>query len=283
MAKGDYFFPLYYQRLLTSTIGWKDDEFGAYVKLLIYQYDNGFIPKDIEAIARISATAKKSWALIGKKFIEKDGYLINPVMDEIRSKRKKKGETNRTNGEKGGRPKNPNDNPNETQKEPTGLFIETQTETNTNMVNGLMDKGYFEKGGMGEKEPSGIVPEMCLEFSQQNPGYPLDNMVDYPAARMIAQKVLKWQGLKGDITQPENHIAIRIRWGELVPFIRADPHFSGYSLTQINKYFQSIAQSFSNGGIKKPAASGGKSEGANQLVDSLRADLIAATGGKANP
>lgn len=38
-----------------------------------------------------------------------------------------------------------------------------------------------------------------------------------------------------------------------------------------------------NGGIKKPAAGGGKSEGANQLVDSLRADLIAATGGKANP
>lgn len=95
---------MYYQRLLTSTMGWKDEELGAYVRLLIYQFDNGSIPNDMDAIARIAPTAKKNWKLIGQKFIEKDGAFINLVMDGIRQQRIKSNDANRKNGEKGGRP-----------------------------------------------------------------------------------------------------------------------------------------------------------------------------------
>lgn len=104
----------------------------------------------------------------------------------------------------------------------------------------------FKEGGMGETIPVGIIPDMLQEFTAINHGYPSDQLTDFPALRLIAGKILKWQKLKGDITAPENAAEIKLRWGELVPFIRADTHFGGYSILQINKYFQSIVQSFNN-------------------------------------
>lgn len=106
MAKGGYYFPLYYQRLLTSTVGWKDDEFGAYLKLLIYQFDKGAVPDNMDEIGRISKVAKKKWELIGKKFKpDGNGGLKNQVMDEIREDILGKIQTNIENGKRGGRPR----------------------------------------------------------------------------------------------------------------------------------------------------------------------------------
>lgn len=104
----------------------------------------------------------------------------------------------------------------------------------------------FKEGGMGETIPVGIVPDMYQDFMKTNPDYPSDQLTDFPALRLIAGKILKWEKLKGDITNAENTEPIKRRWGELVPFIRADQHFGGYSLLQINKYFQSIVQRFNN-------------------------------------
>lgn len=104
----------------------------------------------------------------------------------------------------------------------------------------------FKEGGMGETIPIGIVPDMLHEFMLTNPDYPSDQLTDFPSLRLIAGKILKWEKLKGDIANPENTDPIKRRWGELVPFIRADQHFGGYSLLQINKYFQSIVQRFNN-------------------------------------
>lgn len=104
----------------------------------------------------------------------------------------------------------------------------------------------FKEGGMGETTPIGIVPDMLLAFMAENSAYPSDHVTDFPALRLIAGKILKHQKLKGDITLPENSNQIQLRWGELIPFIRADKHFCGYSILQINKYFQSIVQSFNN-------------------------------------
>jgi hypothetical protein len=112
--------------------------------------------------------------------------------------------------------------------------------------NGYKEGNGFVEGGMGETIPVGIVPEMLQVFMIDNPDYPSDKLTDFPALRLIAGKILKWQKLKGDITLPENSDQIKFRWGELVPFIRADQHFSGYSILQISKYFQSIVQSFNN-------------------------------------
>lgn len=112
--------------------------------------------------------------------------------------------------------------------------------------NGDGNTNGFNEGGMGETIPVGIVPDMLQVFLINNPDYPSDQLTDFPALRLIAGKILKWQKLRGDITLPENSNQIKFRWGELVPFIRADQHFSGYSILQISKYFQSIVQSFNN-------------------------------------
>lgn len=152
-----------------------------------------------------------------------------------------------------------------------------------------LDKDREKDMDFGKSEnlldTQGVVPDMCMMFVMKNEEYPTDNMVDFPACRMIAQKIKKWEGLKGDITEPVNTNSICRRWGELVDFIRADQHFSGYSLTQINKHFQSIAQSFSNGRgqpYQQPTPGNSRQQGANQLLDSLRKDLESSAGGGRN-
>lgn len=148
---GDYFFPLFYQKITTSCVGWKDDEFGCYMRLLIHQYDNGSIPGSLDQLARIAPSVKKNWPLVSKKFTkQQDGTLINRVMDGIRKKRLKKSEVLSENGSKGGRPKkqmvlNPESN-----LKAKGFENQKQIESNNNMVNVYTD--LLEKGVKGEKD-----------------------------------------------------------------------------------------------------------------------------------
>jgi len=152
MAKGDFWFPLFYQKLLTSTIGWKDDQFGGYIKLLIYQYDKGFVPNDITEIGRISQAAKKHWNLISKKFEEtRDGNLINPIMYEIRQKRLRVSKTNSENGSLGGRPKK------ETEVKPNGYENGNQYNNDCDFISEIENFGKSEN--LSEKELSPIVLE----------------------------------------------------------------------------------------------------------------------------
>lgn len=103
------------------------------------------------------------------------------------------------------------------------------------------------EGGAGEGfRPAGIVPELAQAFMGENPDYPLEQETDFPILRELAIKIFKWLKIPGQYTDLRNKPAIKTRWGELVVHIRADGHFSKYSLAQINKHFPSITQSFSN-------------------------------------
>ncbi len=166
MSKGAYFLPLYYQRLLTSTTGWKDDEFGAYLRLLIYQFDKGSIPNNMESITRIAPSAKKNWPVIKEKFeLGDDGNLRNRVMDNIRKRQLNKSEVSRKNGTKGGRKRNPD----ETRQVHSGFGLANPEakliESNTNMVNGLLVSGIPEEGA-GETKPDWIWEKEKDKFLQ---------------------------------------------------------------------------------------------------------------------
>lgn len=103
MAKGDFYFPFLYQRFYSSTKGWSEEQEGAYLRLLTYQFDNGFIPNDMKVIKRISTKAFKNWSLFRSKFEQNsDGNFINLVMEQIRNDINKKKEVNKLNGKKGG-------------------------------------------------------------------------------------------------------------------------------------------------------------------------------------
>lgn len=109
MAKNPVF-PLYYNDLLGSCRAFTDEELGAYLRLLIYQWDNFGLPLGFDRLNLIAPTAEKNWRTIGPKFVEIDGQLFNERLEEIRAERQKFSEKQSGNGKLGGRPK--------TQKEP---------------------------------------------------------------------------------------------------------------------------------------------------------------------
>lgn len=140
MAKGDFYFPLFYQRLLTSTVGWTDEEFGAYLRLLIYQFDVGFIPGEIKELKKISKKAAKNWKFFAKKFIKiENGNYQNIVMAEIRDKIQNKKEVNRLNGKLGGRPAE--------NYKPNGLEKQTERVTETKPIQEIIDKEIKRENG----------------------------------------------------------------------------------------------------------------------------------------
>lgn len=114
--------------------------------------------------------------------------------------------------------------------------------------------------------PDGVCPDMASIFQIHNPNYPKNQATDFPALKELAEKIFEERKLLGsDYTHTDNRAVILHRWGELVKHIKSDPFLSKYSLTQINKHFQSVVQSLNNGnqnGIKgknhqhKPVISG---------------------------
>lgn len=231
MPKGDYFFPLYYQKLLASTTGWKDDEFGAYMRLLIYQYDKGHVPDDMAAIGRIITSAKKNWPLLSQKFVKDGEVLKNEVMERIKKGRAKKAEANKNNGMKGGRP-----------KKPTGFDLGTHDKTNNNMVN-VYDSNSnsdLEEGGTGEETFTGIVPDMVRVFKEYFPKYPVDQDQDFPAALQIAFKIGEQHDYKqAEVVNEKRSIVVK-HWKLIVEFIRTDKWFSKQSISNILNQWQRL-------------------------------------------
>lgn len=150
MSRADHWFKFYYHRILVSCSGWKDDEFGAFVKLLIHQFDKGFVPKSENELKRIISSYKKNWPLLSTKFKEEEpGKLINHVMDEIRKDRQKKAEANKINGVKGGRPPDKN----KTQNNPSGYKNERHIYSNSDS-----NSEFEDKDGAEEKETFYLPP-----------------------------------------------------------------------------------------------------------------------------
>lgn len=96
MAK-DPVLPLYYNDITTSTQDWTDEEFGAYMRLLIHQWRQGGLPKDYQRLARIATSLDTNWPMLKLKFVEIDGVLKNEVMEDIREKRDKHKERQKEN------------------------------------------------------------------------------------------------------------------------------------------------------------------------------------------
>lgn len=99
MAK-DPVFPLYYNDIDRSTKTWTDEEFGAYMRLLMEQWDKGSLPNDYQRLTRIATSLDKNWSLLKDKFPAVDGVLKNPVLEEHREKRAKHKEKQRENIQK---------------------------------------------------------------------------------------------------------------------------------------------------------------------------------------
>lgn len=96
MAKNPVF-PLYYNDITGSTLDWSDEEFGAYVRLLIHQWRQGSLPNDYQRLTRIATSLDINWHKLKVKFPVVDGVLKNSYLEEIRDKKAKHSEKQRDN------------------------------------------------------------------------------------------------------------------------------------------------------------------------------------------
>lgn len=89
--------PLYYNDISRTCSTWTDEEFGCYLRLLIEQWDKGYIPVDVNRLKRLSTSVETHWPLIKDKFTESNGVLQNLHMEEIREKLKKHSKNQKDN------------------------------------------------------------------------------------------------------------------------------------------------------------------------------------------
>lgn len=99
-------FPLFFGDLLAATPRWKGPQRALYVLLLAYQWFDGPIPSAPKDIADMCGYPldefERLWQVVGKKFIECDGGLINLRCEEHREKASKISKKRSTAGKKGG-------------------------------------------------------------------------------------------------------------------------------------------------------------------------------------
>jgi len=108
-------FQFYPDDFIGGTAHFTAEEVGAYILLLCYQWDNGFVPNDDDMIRRIARiTQAFHLGFVKQKFkVGEDGLLRNERMEREREKQRLYREKQRENGKRGGRPTlgYPSDNP----------------------------------------------------------------------------------------------------------------------------------------------------------------------------
>lgn len=143
---GKPYMPLMMGDWIRGTRAMKAEVKGVYIGLLIHQYDQGWLPSDLETLALIEPEVVKVWVILKDKFEEfEPGKLRNKKLEEVRDFWSKQAK----NGKKGGRPKkeepklNPNNNPerNPNTNHHNDLDIDYDIE---NKLKGAFDEIYLE-------------------------------------------------------------------------------------------------------------------------------------------
>jgi uncharacterized protein YdaU (DUF1376 family) len=121
-------FRFYIQDFLVGTMSFKVEEVGAYLLLLIYQWDHGYVPATVNDLCSIARCKEKTLAKVLTKFRKNDdGSLYNMRLEEERVKQELFNKKQAENGAKGGRPKK-GQAPNDTKNKPVGFSGLTQCE-----------------------------------------------------------------------------------------------------------------------------------------------------------
>jgi uncharacterized protein YdaU (DUF1376 family) len=145
MAKVPYM-PFYVGDWTIGTRTMTAQEKGVYIDLLAYEWDNGFIPKDLKRLEKINNEISEVWTELSYKFEEiESGKLTNSKLEGVRENHASFINKQSENGKKGGRPKtqnkpkiNPTQKPNLNPKE----TLQTESEYDNESDN--EDEGFEE-------------------------------------------------------------------------------------------------------------------------------------------
>lgn len=212
--------PLYYNDIDRSTRDWTDEEFGAYMRLLMHQWDKGFLPKDYQRLTRIATSLSTTWATIKEKFVETPAGLQNAKMEEIRANRL-------VNSKK--------------QSENVRKRYQTSTKPSTKKVPSYEYEHENEDETVIDKEIENfLVPEMQKIFKQHNPTYKENRQRDYKPLLSIAEFLMSQGKLEG--TPAENKMNILQAWDPLCQVISKDKFYCTKTLSTISNQIQEITQ-----------------------------------------
>lgn len=272
MAKIDFCFTFYDGDATRDASHMNRLERGAYYDLIIAQRKFGRLSLD-QIRKVLGKDFDDVWPAIELTMLINDGFyyiewLENSLQRMVAESRNQSG-----NGSKGGRPrkKKPDDKPNESQLKADQNPTESQKKPLEDGY-GYEDEFKNKNGAEPDFVPSGIVPEMAKQFTDENPKYYFDRETDFACIREIAGKIVEWLKLPGYESDIKNAEPVKRRWGELITHIKADSHLRKYSLAQINKHFSSITQSFCSEPVKGSSAGKSSKPGTGtSRIEKLRA------------
>lgn len=102
-------FQFYPADFIAGTVHLTNEELGAYMRLLCFQWEHGSVPNSAQKRARVLgiSTRKLSslWSALEPLFTSKNGYLVNPRMEEERHKQAIRKDKLSKAGRKGGQQK----------------------------------------------------------------------------------------------------------------------------------------------------------------------------------
>lgn len=274
MAKNPIF-PLYYNDILGSTKTWTDEEFGAYMRLLIEQWDNDFIPNpyqtstkelppDFQRLSRIATSAEKNWPLLSTKFTETEHGLQNQNLERIRDLKRKHSEKQKENIQKRYQTS--------TKLSTKNLPLEDENEIEK-IFKQIIEVLNIEIPENEKNITTMLVLKMFQEFLKENPDYFHHQETDYAACLQIAYniaKTKKWS--KHDVVNGKMNDCLS-SWQNIIQYIKNDKWFSGRSLTDLSsiKEWQRLTQQMSktttNGNTKNRSSN--SADGKEAPTDTL--------------
>jgi uncharacterized protein YdaU (DUF1376 family) len=228
MAK-DPAFLFYPNDWLGGTMYLSRHQKGCYMDLLIAQFNNG--PLSLETIKTVLGQDQANWTVLSSKFKkDSNGNFFNERLATEIEKRKKFSKSRRDNVNKRYNP----------------TYVDTSVEhMNLHMENGNRNENRNDF----EKSEKLLIPDMQKTWIKKFPKYFLEKEKDFPALLKISSNVAKLVGASDNpLSQTiEEKNQIKHRWGEIVDFISSEDFFKNYSISQVDRHFQSILQKEKNG------------------------------------
>jgi uncharacterized protein YdaU (DUF1376 family) len=224
MAK-DPAFLFYPGDWLGGTMGMTLEQKGAYLELLILQFNNGKFTK-AQAKQVLSICFDVAWPMLELKFSTDGNFFWNQRLGEEIEKRKNYTNSRRINALSSKDKKHMHKH----------MENENENENESKKVNGNI---------FGKSENLLLIPEMYQIFKTHNPNYPGSTEKDYKPLYSLATYFCEQGGLSGS---PDTHRSKIIEaWEPLCKIIKADKFYSQKSLSTISNHIQEILQIAKNG------------------------------------
>lgn len=264
MAKDDHWFKFFYRLIMMSCQGWKDDEFGAYVKLLIHQFDKGGLPSSEIELSKLITTYKKNWPLISGKFKKgEDGLLRNDFMQNVREERDEKSRRGTEFGKTGGRG-NKKGEPLENKGYP--LKKETHIDHYPSPSSVSFGDGDCLKGEEVTLPQYGFFSD-SLEPTQELPEHDAGKTIEF--IRLKHRKILNYAEIRDQWEAFKiQQLTVHKWYNDFGDFVT---HFRNALNLEIKNNGTGFNRTGDTGNNPKPA--GGKQAGAKQLADQLRTEI----------